>query len=299
MSTATTPPIPAFRSGTIDDWPAIAPMIAETWEIGDYIDESLWRAWTVDGSAQLIVATLDDQVTGFARLAKLGPAEWWLEDLRTDPQQRGQGIGRALLEQIIELFKKDAIGILRFFTSNTNEIMPGLAKEFGFLHTMSYAPMQIAAQPADYRNLKLLRPSNLGMVYTHLRRSPMYRVNRFAEHRGIAYYLTQERLGEYLSDPAIQVLGWRQFGQLNGIAILMSSASQEGSTMDIAYLEAPDDTSLRAMLDALQGLATKQNCQRVTWKIPLGIGLDRLILTTELEKCEDEELRLYELPLRH
>ncbi|MBN1430349.1 MAG: GNAT family N-acetyltransferase [Anaerolineae bacterium] len=299
MSDNPTPPTPTFRPGTLDDWPAITTMLANTWDDGEYIDETLWRAWTADVSSQLTMVTLDDQVVGFARLSRLGPAEWWLEVMRIDPQQYSHEIGRALLAQVVEISQRDAIGLLRFFTNSTNEIMPQLAKEAGFLHTMSYSPMQIATQAIDYRNFKLLQPSNLELLYTHLRRSPMYRANHFAEHRNIAYYLTQERLGEYLSDPDIQVLGWRQFDQLHGIVILMPDTAQEGSNMDVAYLEAPDDTSLRAMLDALRGLAAKRNYQQVAWKVPLGVGLDRLILTTELEKRAEDELWLYELPLRH
>jgi hypothetical protein len=233
------------------------------------------------------------------RLAKLGPAEWWLEGLRTHPEHRGQGIGQALLTRIIEISQQDAMGLLRFLISSTNDTMPGLAKSLGFMHSMSYAPMQIAAQPTDYRNFKLLGPANIEMAYSYLRRSPMYRINHFVEYQCTAYFLTQERLGEYLADSTIQVLGWRRFDQLYGLAILMPGTSQEGKALEVAYLDAPDDTTLRVMLDALQGLAAKRNRQRVTWKVPQGVGLDRLILTTDLERSWEGELWLYELPLRH
>ncbi|MBN1312642.1 MAG: GNAT family N-acetyltransferase [Anaerolineae bacterium] len=300
MSTASTPPGMVFQRGVPDDWVKIAHMVADTWGHGDYIDEAIWRTWAADSTAYLITAVMEDgKIVGFVRLATLGPAEWWLEGLRTDPQYQGQGIGQALLTHIIEISRQDAMGILRFFTNSTNEVMPNLAKKLGFMHSMSYAPMQITAQPADYRNFKMLQSSNLGMAYAHLRRSPMYRVNHFVEHQCTAYYLTKERLGEYLGDPGVQVLGWRQFDQLHGLAILMPDSYQEGGTITLAYLDAPDDTTLRAMLDALRGLAVKQDCQRVTWKVPLGIGLDRLLLTTALEKLWDGELWLYELPLRH
>lgn len=295
-----TPPVLTYRTGTLDDWLTIAPMVAQTWEDGDYIDETIWRAWVSDEKARLIAAELDGQLVGFARLAELGPAEWWLEGLRVDPQHRGQGIGRALLTHTIALFRRNAIGLLRFFTASNNEIMPRLAEKFGFNHIVSYAPMQIAAQPADYRSFKFLGPSNLEMAYAYLRRSPMYRVNHFVEHHWTAYYLTKERLGEYLADPSIEVLGWRQFDQLHGIAILVPDAAEEAAdTLQVAYLDGGDDTSLGAMLTALQGIAAKRGFQNIGWKTPLGIGLDRLFLTIELERSWEVDLWLYELPLRH
>lgn len=275
-------------------------MVAKTWDDGDYIDETIWKAWASDEQAQLIAAELDGQLVGFVRLAELGPAEWWLEGLRVDPQRRRQGIGRALLAHIIGLFQHKAIGLLRFFTASSNPSMPGLAEKFGFMHTLSYAPMLIAAEPADYRNFKVLQPVNLEMAYAYLRRSPMYRVNHFAEHHWTAYYLTKERLGEYLADPAIEVLGWRQLDQLHGLAILMPDATEEAAgVLQVAYLDAGDDTSLGAMLAALRGIAARRGCQQIGWKTPLGIGLNRLFLTLDLERSLEVDLWLYELPLQH
>lgn len=295
-----TPPALTYRPGTLDDWPSVAPMVASTWEHGDYINEAIWSAWASDQKAQLIAAELDSQLVGFVRLAELGPAEWWLEGLRVDPQRHGQGIGQALLTHIIGLFQHKAIGLLRFFTTSDNDRMPRLAEKFGFMHTLSYAPVQIAAQPADYRNFKLLQPSNLEMAYAYLHRSPMYRVNHFAEHHWMAYYLTKERLGEYLADPTIEVLGWRQFDQLHGLAILIPDPTEEAAgVLPVAYLDAGDDTSLGAMLAALRGIAARRGFQKVGWKTPLGIGLNRLFLTIELERSWEEDLWLYELPLQH
>jgi ribosomal protein S18 acetylase RimI-like enzyme len=302
MSASPTAPLPAlaYRPGTLDDWTSVAPMVAKTWNDGDYIDETTWRAWASDENSQLIVAELDNQLLGFVRLAELGPAEWWLEGLRVDPQRRGQGIGRALLTHIIGLFQYKAIGLLRFFTASNNTIMPKLAEKCGFMHTLSYAPMQIAAQPADYRRFKVLQPSNLEMAYAYLRRSPMYRVNHFAEHHWTAYYLTKERLGEYLADPTFEVLGWRQLDQLHGLAVLVPDPEGEATdTLQVAYLDAGDDTSLGAMLTSLRGIAAKRGFQKMEWKTPLGIGLNRLFLTIELERSWDVDLWLYELPLRH
>jgi hypothetical protein len=296
-------PTPAitFRPGVADDWVSVSSLAANTCEDEEPISSEVWKEWAEDDTAQLIVATFDsDPIAGFARVVKLGPAEWWLQGIRIDPGEYSRAVGRALLKHIMGLFERDAIGLLRFFTTSTNEVIPKLAEDLGFRHTMSYAPMQMPAQPADYRKFKRLQPPNLAMIYAYLRRSPMYRVNHFVEYRCTAYYLTQERLGIYLADPAVEVLGWRQFDQLNGLAILMPIvAENDDIALEIAYLDAPDDTSLRDMMSALSGLAAKQGRQKISWRVPQGIGLDRLILISGLEKSRDGDLWLYELPLRH
>jgi len=79
-------------------------------EDGDYIDEDIWRAWAANTSARLEAATRENNVVAFARLNELGPAEWWLEGVRVASEQRGQGIGRALLAHMIDLFSESGFG---------------------------------------------------------------------------------------------------------------------------------------------------------------------------------------------
>lgn len=287
-----------FRQATVDDWPRVANLIKDTWDDGDYIDRDIWLAWATDPEGKLEAAVQDGEIVGFARLVELGPAEWWLEGMRVGRAYRGQGIGRALMKHVMDLFGQLGIGLLRFATSSQNEIMAKLAREFGFHSLISYAPTEAPARPTDYRNFKLLQPQNLDLAYQYLRRSPMNRVNHFAEFHWTLYYITQERLSQYLADPNVQVLGWRQFEQLAGIAVLFTAAEGEDSPLRLGYLDGPDDTTAFAMLEAIQGIAAKRGCSSVKWKMPLGVGLERRIGPTEYVRRTEFDIQLFERPLR-
>lgn len=286
-----------YRPATTGDWPSIAGWIAETWPEGDYIDETLWRQWvaSVDG---VMAAEREGEIAAIFRLCKLGEAEWWLEGVRVRPDLRGQGIGRELLRFTVERFREQANGMLRFFTSSENEVMAKLAKEVGFLHRMSYTEVEAEPADVDYRNFKLLVPNNVDFAWGHLRNWAMYRANHFAERSWVAYFLTHSRLGEYLNDPRhVHVAGWANEGQFAGIAIIF--LDRDSNALEVGYLAAQDDTTFRAMLEALRGLAAFRGHEKVEWKMPLGVGLERTLGTTAYQRAwGDENLWLFELPLK-
>lgn len=287
-----------FRQATTDDWPRVAEIVKESWDDGDYIDESIWQGWATSGTpSRLEAGTQGGAIMSFAHLTELGPAEWWLEGVRVARDQRGKGYGRATLAHMLSVFTETGYGLLRFATSSQNEVMSHLAQQFGFHSLISYAPMEAPALPVDYRNFKVLQGHNLDIAYHYLRRSPMSRVNHFAEHHWTLYYMTQERLSQYLNTPAIQVLGWRQLDQLNGLAVIFPSDPQSG-VMRLGYLDAPDDTIALAMLGAIQGIAVRRGFTSINWKMPLNVGFERRIESTQFSRRRDFDLTLFEKPLR-
>jgi hypothetical protein len=164
--------------------------------------------------------------------------------------------------------------------------------------------MAADAEPGRIHGFKLMEPHNLDMVWNYLRYSPMYRVNTFAEQLWTLYYLTRDRLAEYLASEAVQVIGWRHMGQLHGMGIVFlqppPGRALDGDTLHVGYLDAPDDTTLNSMLKALRALAAARGLQRVRWKMPTGLGLDRAAEDAGFADEWDHEgfMWLYELPLR-
>jgi GNAT superfamily N-acetyltransferase len=291
-----------FRTGTPADWPMVASIIAQTRSWGDYVNQPVWQDWTSNPgpSSQPVIVDQGGYAIAFARLSELGPAEWWLEGLRVAPDKHGQGIRQALLAHMIGLFKTHGLGLLRLLTSHDDERGHTLAKQAGFRHAGSYAIMRTGAEPADYRNFRILQPQNLEMAHRYLQRSPMHHVNPFAEHNWVLYFLTKDRLQAYLADEQVQVIGWRHADQLRGLAILYPTLPEPdgGNLLQLGYLDAADDTTLRAMVAALRGLAAKHGHEGVAWKMPLGVGLERPIAQCGMDRVWDGALWLFEMPLR-
>ena len=221
-----------------------------------------------------------------------------MEGLRIAPDVQGAGLERALVNKVIETFSEIGIGLLRFATSGKDEALTKIVGEFGFRRIISFKPMNAKVKEGDYRHFKLLQLANLDMAHQYLRRSPMSRVNHFEENGGTFYYMTQERLHQFLSGTAVQVLAWREFDQVHGLAVI--HLPEDGGTsqpMQIGMIDAPDDTTFTKMLGGMRGIALKRNFADVSWMMPLSIGLERPVATTDLSPSWDGELWLFERPL--
>jgi hypothetical protein len=71
-----------------------------------------------------------------------------------------------------------------------------------------------------------------------------------------------------------------------------------GEVLHMGFVDALDDTTLRAMLLGLRGLAAHRGLKQVEWKMPAGVGLERAVKGTGFEPQWDGTMNLYELPLR-
>ncbi len=293
-----------FRPATNDDWPRVRAITEHTWDDGDYINPVVWQHWLADEEGELTVAVKDGEVVGLCKLTSFGPAEWWLEGIRVDETQRGAGIAAALTEHMLALFDREAKGIVRLSTYSENEPSRRLAERFGFRNIMGYVAHAAPAEERPFGGFKKLQAQNVELATQYLRRSPMYRLNRFMEHRWKLKYLTHDRLGALLADPDAWVLGWRQAGRLDGLAIISREVppgfEPRPDVMAISYLDAPDDTTLGAMLGALRGLAARFGHEKAAWKMPVGMGLTRAVeVAGYADEWEgDGTMLLFERPIR-
>jgi GNAT superfamily N-acetyltransferase len=88
--------------------------------------QRVW-SWTTDPDHELqaLVAVLDGRVVGLAnhrRFARplVGAVGLYLDDLFTDPEVRGRGVGQALLVALSDLAEREGLMVVRWITSADN-----------------------------------------------------------------------------------------------------------------------------------------------------------------------------------
>lgn len=90
------------------------------------VTESTWsKVMSRESALFMCVAEVDGKMQGFA-LCLTHEGSWilgkdcYLEDLFVDASQRGQGLGRALLQDLVELSKQNGWSRLYWHTAETN-----------------------------------------------------------------------------------------------------------------------------------------------------------------------------------
>jgi ribosomal protein S18 acetylase RimI-like enzyme len=144
-----------FRDATADDVPLIVAMYADD-ALGatresttEPLPDSYWRAFAdIDGDprqrlvvaedAGVVVATL--QLTFLQQLSHQGSERAQIEGVRVSSQQRGNGIGRALMTWAIEAARQRGCGIVQLTTNASRHEAHRFYESLGF--TASHVGMK-------------------------------------------------------------------------------------------------------------------------------------------------------------
>ncbi|MBI5948133.1 MAG: N-acetyltransferase [Chloroflexi bacterium] len=140
------PTVPAIRFATEDDLPAILRIYNDailttvaTWDEGPWTMErrrEWWAEHQADALTPVIVAEAGGEVAGMAYLSRMSQKSGWrftLEDtIYVDPGHHGQGVGRALLGELLELARKQGTHVVVASITSSNEASIALHKALGF-----------------------------------------------------------------------------------------------------------------------------------------------------------------------
>ncbi|HEC83492.1 MAG TPA: GNAT family N-acetyltransferase, partial [Firmicutes bacterium] len=103
-----------------------------TWPgYGDFIPQ-VWDRWIRQRRGRFIVAELEGQPVGIAKITDFGYGEIWLEGLRVDPRHRRKGIARAINREVLRTLKLIKPRVARFCTAQSNRASRKIGSQYGF-----------------------------------------------------------------------------------------------------------------------------------------------------------------------
>ena len=138
------PPAVAIRDATADDWPAIWPIFRSVVAAGDTfsydrdpLEEEARRLWMLEPPGRTLIAVAADGIVlGTAKMHPNhgGPAPHVATaSFMVDPRRRGQGVGRALGEHVLDRARDDGFRAIQFnAVVETNAGAVALWRSLGF-----------------------------------------------------------------------------------------------------------------------------------------------------------------------
>jgi ribosomal protein S18 acetylase RimI-like enzyme len=135
-----------LRPAIASDRRRVCEISSQIWNGDDYVPE-LFDQWLRDASGEFVVALLDGELIGFAHRTWLYPGHAWFEGIRTDPQHRGKGAGRAITAHLIEAAGRDGANAISLSTHIDNRPAIHIIESHGFRRVASFSYLE--KQPDD------------------------------------------------------------------------------------------------------------------------------------------------------
>jgi GNAT superfamily N-acetyltransferase len=130
-----------LRKAVTTDKERIADISSQIWEGDDYV-VSVFDDWLADPHGEVIVATLDDVLIGFARRTYLLPGYAWFEGIRTDPVYRNTGVAKAITHHFLDAVREENAERIGLSTYIDNEASLHIIAANGFTRAASFVYLE-------------------------------------------------------------------------------------------------------------------------------------------------------------
>ncbi len=236
-----------IRVARAEDQEGVLAFSENTWEWGDYIGQ-VWERWLLDTQGRLFVALLEGEPVGLVHVHMQDKGNAWLEGLRVSPQQRGQGVARALTEQaMLEAMQRGA-EYIRLITEARNEQAIRLFKSMHLRQVASFflykaPPFTPGARPKSNEQVRLATPDDLDDIINYLNVSNIFPLVGGLYYAGFeAYPITADFLEEQIASQHIYVL--HRWERLDGLAIAEPREELGQQRLSLGYI---DGTAIEAI----------------------------------------------------
>ena len=125
-----------------------------TFDWGDYL-RLVWDDWFADGTGPLLVATLDEEPVGVAKVTLVTPTEAWLQGLRIHQAYRRRGLAWQFQTRCLNVARELGASVARLATSSKNTPVHKTTERAGMRRAVEVEVLQAASVPSGKGSVPL------------------------------------------------------------------------------------------------------------------------------------------------
>ena len=288
-----------IRQARATDKERVLTFCEHTFDWGDYLHLA-WDDWLADEEGPLLVATLDEEPVGVAKVSLVTPTEAWLQGLRVHPAYRLRGLAWQFHKHCLRVAQELGASVARLATSSKNTPVHKMSERAGMRRVAEVEVLQAASVSADDRPVPLITlpiedwPQASRLI---LEGTALGAMGGLYEDDWMWHALTQDKLNVHLVRG--QVLAVRDPKGEVAAAAIVSEVDPDDHVLPVGHVDGAQPYLADLALGLRQRAAILQ-ATRVEAVLPAGSPLLQAFVQTGYEP-EDEGgsgFCIYELDLK-
>lgn len=215
-----------------------------TWPgYGDYI-QLVWDKWMKEKGGRFILAELDGEPVGIAKISEFSKGEVWLQGLRVDPTLRKKGIANEINREVLRTVKRMKPRAVRFCTATPNRASRHIGEKFGFRLAARFRFFWVKARRGRVRG-RVARMKDFDAALEFVKNSRFLKVSGGLIAEGWVFReFSPDLLRGYIRGGSVMVIDGKK--GIRGLAIYTVDQEEDSDLVSLGFVDG-DVNSIKAL----------------------------------------------------
>lgn len=234
----------SLRDARARDRDAVFEFCRNTWPgYGDYI-QLVWDKWMSEEGGRFILAEMDGEPVGIAKISEFSRGEVWLQGLRVDPRLRKKGIANEINIEVLKSAKRMNPRVVRFCTATPNKASRHIGEKFGFRLAARFRFFWVKARRGTVRG-RVARMKDLQAALAFIRDSRFLKfANGLIAEGWVFREFNPDLLRRYIRAGSVMVIEGER--GIRGLAIYTVDQEEGSDLVSLGFVDG-DEAAIKAL----------------------------------------------------
>jgi RimJ/RimL family protein N-acetyltransferase len=233
-----------LRDARRKDREAVFEFCRNTWPgYGDYI-QLVWEKWMAEKGGRFILAELNGEPVGIAKVSEFSRGEVWLQGLRVAPSLRKRGIANEINLEVLRTVSRMRPRAVRFCTASRNWASRRIGEKFGFNLAARFRFFWVKSRRGRVRG-RVAGAGDFDAIYEFMKNSRFLKVSRGLIAEGWVFREFSARLvRSYIRSGSVMIIDGKS--GIRGLAVYTVDHEEDSEVGSLGFVDG-DAASIKAL----------------------------------------------------